>query len=168
MIEIRIHGRGGLGAVTAAEILATAFFYSGKYSQAFPSFGVERRGAPVEAYCRVDEKPIIVREHVYHPDYVVVMDTSLPGELVNKGIKDTTRFLYNSNKEEFRPRVDATNIALKEIGKPIVNTAILGAFARMVGLELKYVERAVSERFSGELLEKNLAAVRRAYEEVIL
>jgi len=172
MIEIRIHGRGGQGAVTASEILAIASFRDGKFSQAFPSFGPERSGAPVEAYCRIDKKFINLRTHVYEPDILLVLDASLIKNVdITKGLKKNGTVVINSEK---KPRlfyksynIDATKIAIDTIGKPIVNTAMLGAFAKATGLvSIKSIEEALKEKFSGSILEKNLQAVRKAYDEV--
>ena len=172
MIEIRIHGRGGQGAVTASEILAIASFKDGKFSQAFPSFGPERSGAPVEAYCRIDKKFINLRTHIYEPDILLVLDSSLIKSVdITKGLKKNGTIIINS---ETKPKlfyklynIDATSIAMDTIGKPIVNTAMLGAFAKATKLvSLKSIEEALKEKFSGTLLEKNLQAVRKAYNEV--
>jgi pyruvate ferredoxin oxidoreductase gamma subunit len=162
MIEIRIHGRGGQGAVTAARILAIAYFYEGYYSQAFPFFGVERRGAPVEAYCRVSNEKILTREHVYNPDYVLVLDNSLSKEIIEKGTTNETKFFYNSteNKENC---FDATSLALEILGKPIVNTSMVAFFAKNVGIKKESIIKALEEMFEGSILEKNRKIVERIY-----
>ncbi len=126
MKEIRIHGRGGQGAVTASEVLAIAAFHDGKYCQAFPSFGVERRGAPVEAFTRISDKPINIREHVYEPDYVIVLDPTLLANVdVARGVKDDGIIIINSNKpaSEFKldtkarvETIDMTAAAMEIIG----------------------------------------------------
>ncbi len=162
MIEIRIHGRGGQGAVTAARILAIAYFYEGYYSQAFPFFGVERRGAPVEAYCRVANEKILTREHVYHPDYVIVLDNSLPKEIINKGTKKETKFFYNSTESKDNC-FDATSLALDVLGKPIVNTAMVAFFAKKIGIKKENIIKALEEMFSGSILEKNKEIVEKIY-----
>jgi pyruvate ferredoxin oxidoreductase gamma subunit len=172
MIEIRIHGKGGQGAVTAAEVLAIAAFHEGKFSQAFPSFGPERSGAPVEAYCRIDEKFINLRTHIYEPDYLIILDSSLLSSVdVTKGLKKNSVIVINSaekTKSKFSHfNVDATKIALEILGKPIVNTAMLGAFAKTTKLiTMKSLEKALKEKFSGDILEKNIQAVRKAYDEM--
>jgi pyruvate ferredoxin oxidoreductase gamma subunit len=172
MIEIRIHGRGGQGAVTASEILAIAAFHDGKFSQAFPSFGPERMGAPVEAYCRIDSKSINLRTHVYEPDYLIVLDGSLLKSVdITKGLKKSGIIVINS---EEKPKldyktysIDATRIALEILGRPIVNTAMLGAFAKATGLvTMESIENALKEKFSGAVLEKNIQAVKKAYDEL--
>lgn len=174
MIEIRIHGRGGQGSVTMAELLAEAAFYGGKTAQAFPNFGVERRGAPVTAYVRIDDKEIRLRSQVYNPDYAIVQDTTLlEGGKIMADLKNTATILMNSCKGYVCevPRgvkirdLDATGIAREVIGKPIINTTLLGAFAAMSGLiELSAVEKAIKKRFSGEIAELNVKAAKRGYE----
>jgi pyruvate ferredoxin oxidoreductase gamma subunit len=172
MIEIRIHGKGGQGAVTAAEVLAIAAFHDGKFSQAFPSFGPERSGAPVESYCRIDDKFINLRTHVYEPDYLIILDDSLLSAVdVTKGLKRDGNIVINSaekTKSDFRIfNIDATKIALDILGKPIVNTAMLGAFAKATKIvTMKSLEEALKEKFSGTLLEKNIQAVKKAYDEM--
>jgi 2-oxoacid:acceptor oxidoreductase gamma subunit (pyruvate/2-ketoisovalerate family) len=152
MKEIRFHGRGGQGAVSASNILANSAFIEGKYVQSFLLIGAERRGAPIMAYTRIDGKPIRNRSQIYFPDYVIVLDSDLVEVVdVASGIKLSGMILINSDKksDEFNCRadikvvsIDVTSIALKyKLGNPtapIVNTAILGAFARVsgeVGLE---------------------------------
>jgi len=175
MIEIRIHGRGGQGAVTAAEILATAAFKDGKYSQAFPRFGPERRGAPVEAFCRIDDKFITVRTFVYEPDFLVVLDEGLIHATdITSGLKKDGTIVINTNKKasEFNlpftvHTFDATKIAMDAFGKPIVNTIILGAFAKATKIvSIKSLEEAVAEKFSGAMADKNVALVKKSYEEM--
>lgn len=174
MIEIRLHGRGGQGAVTAAEFIATAAFYDGKYSQAFPNFGVERRGAPVEALARIDDCFIRLREQVYHPDYIIVQDASLiESTNVFYGAKKTTQIIINTEKDIRQLKipkglkafaVPATHIALETLGRPIVNTAILGAFAGFSGLiKPESVKKAILERFSSEIGKKNVKAMELSF-----
>ncbi len=183
MIEIRFHGRGGQGSVIASKILAKAFFMEGKYVSSFPYFGVERRGAPVTAFTRVDDKPIRAKYQIYEPDYVVVLDPSLVKAVnVLKGIKENGWVLLNTMKkpEEVReildfPRiatVDATTIAIKHrLGSqaaPIVNTAILGAFARVSGLvKIETVMDAIRQAAPAKQ-EENAQAAKEAYEHTIL
>lgn len=174
MIEIRFHGRGGQGAVTAAEILAKAAFEDGNYSQAFPFFGVERRGAPVMAFSRIDDKPIRRRYQVYNPDYVVVLDEGLL-EVVDvfSGIIEGGKIILNT-KEDFKTEknvdvytIDATGIALDILGVPIVNTVMLGAFAGATGeVTLESIIKMIKETFSGEVGEKNARAAETAYESL--
>lgn len=175
MKEIRIHGRGGQGSVTAAELIAVAAFEDGKWSQAFPYFGTERRGAPVTAFARISDKKIRVRSQIYEPDYVIVQDPSLLSIVdVASGIKKDGLIIVNSEKEPSELKmdtaatvrtIDATTLAIKILGVPIVNTALLGAFAGASGqIRLESVSKAIKERFPGKIGEKNVEAVRQAYE----
>ena len=172
MHEIRFHGRGGQGAVTAAEVLAKAVAHEGKYCQAFPFFGVERRGAPVMAYTRIDDKPILVHQQVYSPNYVVVLDASLLSVVdITEGLSDDGIIIINSTKDasEFAFKhktyvIDATSIALKNLGKPIVNTVMLGAFTKITGLvNLESIKAVIKKRFPGELGKKNATALDESY-----
>ncbi|AKB20243.1 MULTISPECIES: pyruvate ferredoxin oxidoreductase subunit gamma [unclassified Methanosarcina] len=175
MKEIRIHGRGGQGSVTAAEMLSVAAFEDGKFSQAFPAFGVERRGAPVQAFTRLSDSPIRLRSQIYTPDYVIVQDATLI-ETVNvaSGIKDDGIILINTKEkpEELKldtkarvMTVDATKVAMDIIGLPIVNTVLLGAFAGATGeINVESIKKAVRDRFSGKVAEKNSQAIQKAYE----
>ncbi|MFA6049315.1 MAG: pyruvate ferredoxin oxidoreductase subunit gamma [Candidatus Micrarchaeia archaeon] len=178
MIEIRFHGRGGQGAVTAAEILATAAFLDGKEAQAFPNFGVERTGAPVQAYCRIDEKKIRLHQQVYNPDYVVVLDDTLvesakvfdglkPGGMaVIATKKHPKEFPVSADSVKVRT-VDAYAIAKEKIGRPIVNTAVLGALSRATGMvTLDSLKKAVAERFPPAIAEKNVAALQACYDSL--
>jgi len=168
MIEIRIHGRGGQGAVTASEILAIAAFRDGKFSQAFPKFGPERTGAPVEAYCRIDSKFINLRTEVYNPNYLIVLDDSLAD--VTKGLDKKGIIIMNSEKSRkigsYKTfSIDATKIAIETFGRNIMNTAMLGAFVKATKLlSLKSIEEAIKEKFPSALAEKNITAIRKAYE----
>ena len=178
MIQIRIHGRGGQGVVTAAELIAIAAFKNGKQAQAFPSFGVERTGAPVESYVRLDDRPIILREQIYQPNILIIQDASLLDSVdIAKGSDKKTIIIINTTKtkEDLKinlPKaniytIDATKIALEIIGKNIVNTVILGAFAKITGLvNLASLKQAIQEKFSGNqtLIDKNIKAIEKAYE----
>jgi len=178
MIQIRIHGRGGQGVVTAAELIAIAAFKGGKQAQAFPSFGVERTGAPVESYARLDDKPIILREQIYRPNVLIIQDASLLDSVdVTNGADKKTIVIINTAKDKPSLKInlpqanihtiDATKIALEIIGKNIVNTVILGAFAKITGLvDLESLKQAIQEKFSGhdELIAKNIKAIEKAYE----
>ncbi len=179
--EIRWHGRGGQGAVTAAMILAQAAIFEGKHAQAFPEFGAERRGTPVRAYTRVSDKPILSRAPIMKPDVVVVLDSSLPSELYMPGLKEGGLLLVNTKKNisDFASSigvdtmkyklytVDATKIALEILGVPIVNTAMVGALVKVLPVvSIKSVEKAIMETFPGRLGEKNVEAVKTAYESV--
>jgi len=177
MLEIRWHGRGGQGAVTAAEILATAVINEGKYAQAFAAFGPERRGAPVLAFTRISEKEILQRSQIYEPDIIIVLDQNLV-ELhgLDEGLKENGTVILNTalGPESFNDRfpaagrvatVDATDIAIKELGSPITNTAILGALVKVTGVvDLDTLGGIFKERFRA-YAEKNMNAVRKAYEQ---
>lgn len=177
MVEIRFHGRGGQGAVTSAELTALAAIEQGKYAQAFPSFGPERRGAPVMAFVRVSDHPIRTREKIYTPDIVLVLDPSLL-RIVNvaAGLKEDGLVILNTKKsaEEIRQEtgitarlalVDASTIAMETMRIPITNTTMLGALLKATGiLPLEALRPPVQTRF-GPIAEKNLNACARAYEE---
>ncbi len=180
MLEIRFHGRGGQGAVTAANILAVAAFKEGQHCQSFPIFGGERRGAPVLAFTRSDDRKVSLRCKVYEPDHVIVLDPALMQVVdVTAGLKDGAWIIINTEQapEEIHlpvkfniATVDAASIAVKHgLGSPqapIVNTAILGAFSRVVGaVGLKAVLEAVREE-SPVRKEENAAAAEEAYEHV--
>ena len=161
MIEIRYHGRGGQGAVTAAEILAKAAFEDGKYSQAFPSFGVERRGAPVSAFTRIDDKPIELRYQIYNPDHILVLDDGLADVVdIYSGIKENSDVIINTHKdiksEKVRiHKIDATKVALD----------ILGYFAKKTGVvSIESLEKVIKDVFPSKIGEKNVQAVRKAYD----
>ncbi len=180
MIEIRLHGRGGQGVVTAAELIAIAAFYEGQEAQAFPNFGVERRGAPIEAYARIDEKSIKLHSQIYEPDFLIIQDdTLLSAERTFRGVKKGAKVVVNSKKDfseikKYFPAfvlakdvfiVPATETALQILGKLIVNMVMLGAFAYFSKLiSLSAVKKALAEKFSGEILEKNIKAVTYIYE----
>ncbi|MHC1631438.1 MAG: pyruvate ferredoxin oxidoreductase subunit gamma [Methanotrichaceae archaeon] len=179
MKEIRLHGRGGQGAVTAAELIAIAAFEDGKFSQAFPAFGVERRGAPVMAFARITNNPIRVRSQIYEPDYIIVQDVTLLDVVdVASGFKPGGKIIINTDKpkkdlnldldiETEIVAIDATRIALEELGRPIVNTTMLGAFCGATGeISLDGLNTAILSRFKGALGEKNLKAIKTAYERV--
>ena len=177
LMEIRFHGRGGQGAVTAVRILASAAHLEGRYTQAIPMYGTERRGAPVVAFCRIGDTRIRERDLVHEPDAVVVLDPLL-GKTVNvtEGLKEGGLVLINhpGTYEEtglagsFKvATIDATKIALETLGRPITNTAILGAFAKVSGIpRLESLQEAIRNELPGAIAESNIAATRRAFEEV--
>ncbi len=184
MVEVRFHGRGGQGAVVASELLAAALFKEGKFVQAFPAFGVERRGAPVTAFLRIDSAPIRLRSQIYQPDHVVILDpTLIPVVDVTAGLKPQGFILINSDRSplEFDAFIDAGwRVATVDAGaiavahnlgtrtNPIVNTAILGAFARVTGLVgLEAIIEAIAEGVPVHPQE-NIAAARDAYDRVRL
>jgi pyruvate ferredoxin oxidoreductase gamma subunit len=175
MIEIRIHGRGGQGNVAAAELLSIAAFKDGKFSQAFPSFGAERVGAPVQAFVRIDDKKIRTREDVRHPDYLIVQDENLLETVpILDGLKADGLILVNSEKkpEDLQLKttasvvtIPATEIALEIIGRPIPNAIMIGAFCSVTGLvSLNAVQEAIMGKFPGRVGENNVAALERAHE----
>lgn len=177
MKEIRFHGRGGQGAVTAAKILASAFVVEGKSVATFPMYGFERRGAPVVAFTRMDDKQIREKTQIYTPDCLAVID---PGLLtlptLFTGLKEDGILILNSKKPlEKQPNenvktlglVNATQIAVEEIGRDIPNTALLGALAAVTGwLSLEALQSCLKEYLSGEILEKNHKSAERGYREV--
>jgi len=182
MVEIRIHGRGGQGAVVASEVLVTAAFLEGKFVQSFPLFGVERRGAPVMAFARISDKPIRARYSIYNPDHIIVLDPTLI-EAVNvaEGLKPGGWVLINSPHPPsfFQPSlpgyrvatVNASSIAVAHrLGTstaPIVNTAILGAFSRITGIvSLDSLAQAIRKAMPFKP-EDNVAAAQEAFEKVI-
>lgn len=180
MIEIRFHGRGGQGAVTSAELLAQAAIEEEKYAQAFPSFGPERRGAPVVAFCRISDQPIKIRSNIYEPDLVVVLDASLlkivnvAAGLKSEGIlittsKDSPEAVRETLGIENRiAMVDAVKISSEVLGLPITNTTLLGSLIKATGLVNKEsFYSPFKERF-GRIAEKNISAFERAYQETIL
>lgn len=176
MMEIRFHGRGGQGAVTGVRVLATALYLEGKYTQGIPMYGTERRGAPVISFLRVGDKRINERDLVHEPDMVVVLDPLLGRSVpVTDGLKEGGMVLINhprGGKEtglggKFKvATVDATNIALETIGRPITNTAILGAFAKVTGMvSLESLEEAIREQWPERIAEMNVNAIKLAYKQ---
>ena len=179
LIAIRIHGRGGQGSVTCAELMAQAAIDEGKYAQAFPSFGPERRGAPVQAFIRIDNnKPIRIRAGVINPDIVVVLDPSLLNIVdVASGLKEKGTLVINTRdsfedieakfgKGHTLATIDATAIARECIGRPIVNTTMIGALVKASNVvELESLLQPLNKRF-GRLAEKNINAMQKAYKEI--
>ena len=179
--EIRIHGRGGQGSVTAAQLLAHAAFIEGKRAQAFPYFGAERRGAPVKAFARISDGPILVHSQIYNPDYVIVLDPNIYKIVdITEGLKKNGVVIMNTTRkpEEIDLKgwriatIDATEIALKlnllVAGLPVVNTSILGAFAKATGeVKLESVLKAIKKTWSGNAGEKNAKAAELAHERLI-
>jgi pyruvate ferredoxin oxidoreductase gamma subunit len=184
MFQVRIHGRGGQGVVTGAEMLSVAAFLGGKHAQAFPSFGSERTGAPVVAFCRIDEQPIRLREPVMAPDALIVQDATLLHQVdVFAGVGGDGYLLINTSRsfealglgdfmKGFRPErlltVPATELALRHVGRPVPNAALLGAFAALGGLiTLDAVVAAIESRFRGPVAQGNVAAAREAHAIVL-
>ena len=179
MLEIRFHGRGGQGAVTSAELMAVTAIGSGKYAQAFPSFGPERRGAPVTAFLRISDQPIRVREKVYAPNVVVVLDPSVMNVTkVDAGLTDDGILIINTahpveairKQYGFKQKiatVDALNIALEELKVPITNTVMMGALSKICGVATPDdVRDPLTERFGPALAPRNQKAFERAFESV--
>jgi pyruvate ferredoxin oxidoreductase gamma subunit len=177
VIEIRLHGRGGQGAVTASRIIAAAAFEDGKYSQAIPMYGTERRGAPLTAFVRIDDVRVRERELVHHPDYSICFDEYISmNQTIANDVKPGGVVLANT---KFKPEdlplagdiriatVDATGIALKHLGRPITNTAILGAFSKLCPeISMKGVEKAIYKYFPGRVGDMNVKAAQESYETV--
>jgi pyruvate ferredoxin oxidoreductase gamma subunit len=180
MLQIRIHGRGGQGVVTATELLSIAAFEQGRHAQAFPSFGSERTGAPVVAFCRIDDAEIRLREPILAPDVLIVQDATLLHQVdVFQGLQPDGYVLINSQRSfhelgladiEQRYRherlttVPATEIALKHLGRPLPNAVLLGGFAALSGLvSLDAVAHAIRDKFSGKVAEGNIAAASEAF-----
>ena len=183
MLQIRIHGRGGQGVVTAAELLSIAAFAQGRHAQAFPSFGSERTGAPVVAFCRIDDREIRVREPILAPDVLIVQDPTLLHQVdVFQGLRPDGYVLINSKRsfeelhvgeiaQRFRRErlltVPATEIALKHLGRPLPNAVLLGGFAALTGLvTLDAVGQAIRSKFAGKVADGNVAAAAEAYDAV--
>ena len=177
MIGIRIHGRGGQGAVTASRLLATASYFDGKFSQAIPMYGTERRGAPLTAFVRIDDIRVRERELVHEPDIVIVLDELLSTQQsVADGLKKGGLLILNSSLPPEKVEiggdikiatVDATKIALETLKRPITNTAILGAFSKAAGFpKLESLEKAIMKQFPGRIGELNIAAIRMSYDGV--
>ena len=179
--EIRIHGRGGQGGVTAAELLARAAFKEGKWVQAIPFFGAERRGAPVKAFARLSDEPILIRSQVYSPDYVMVLDVSLLDLVdITEGLKKDGVVIINTRKkpEEMDIKqgrlatVDATGIAIElqllVAGQPVLNTTMLGAFAKATEeVKLESILEVIREEWKGAAGEKNAKGAALAYERLV-
>ncbi len=184
MFEVRIHGRGGQGVVTAAEMLSVAAFLEGAHAQAFPSFGSERNGAPVVSFCRIAQQEIRVREPVMQPDALIIQDPTLLHQVdVFEGLKPEGYILLNTNRtfddlglgDFIRARpglrlrtLPATEIGQKHLGRPIPNVPLLAGFAALSGLiRLESVHRAIREKFSGKVAEGNIAAATESYNLVL-
>ena len=180
LLEIRWHGRGGLGVVTSAEVIAKAAINEGKYAQSFPSFGPERRGAPVVAFLRISDEFIRIRTSIYEPDIVVVIDPMLLRAIdVSAGLKRSGKIIINSRKtpRELQSQfnytwpvatVNATKIARETIGLPITNTAMIGAFLKVTeAVRMDSLEEQLQERF-GKAGQANIEAMKRAYNETVM
>jgi pyruvate ferredoxin oxidoreductase gamma subunit len=183
MLQIRIHGRGGQGVVTAAELLSVAAFQQGRHAQAFPSFGSERTGAPVVAFCRISDHEIRLREPIVEPDVLIVQDPTLLHQVdVFQGLQPDGYVLINSQRSfdalglaeiaaRFRHErlltVPASDIAMRHLGRPLPNAVLLGGFAALSGLiTLDAVAHAIGEKFSGKVAAGNIAAATEAFHTV--
>jgi pyruvate ferredoxin oxidoreductase gamma subunit len=183
MFQVRIHGRGGQGVVTATELLSLAAFREGRHAQAFPSFGSERTGAPVVAFCRLDDRPIRLREPILAPDALIIQDPTLLHQVdVFSGLVADGYVLINTSRSfaqlglaEFaqglRPgrvcTVAATEIALRHVGRPLPNAALLGGFAAISGrISLDSVSAALHDKFPPQIAAANVAAAREAFSVV--
>jgi pyruvate ferredoxin oxidoreductase gamma subunit len=183
MFQVRIHGRGGQGVVTAAELLSVAAFLEDLHSQAFPTFGSERTGAPVVAFCRFDSKPIRLREPIVEPDALIIQDATLLHQVdLFAGAGPSTFVLVNTGRtlrelgledlvERFQPdrlvTIPATDLAREHVGRPLPNAALLGGFAALTGtLAIESVTAAIRDRFPGSLGDGNVAAAEAACELV--
>ena len=183
MFQVRIHGRGGQGVVTAAELQSVAAFSEDRHAQAFPTFGSERTGAPVVAFCRFDDRPIRVREPITEPDALIVQDPTLLHQVdLFAGLKDDGYLLINTTRSfadlglgelvgRFRAErlvtVPATELARQHLGRPLPNAALLGGFAALTEtIALASVAAAIREKFPGSVGEANVAAAEAAYADV--
>ncbi len=184
MFQVRIHGRGGQGVVTAAEMLSIAAFEEGRHAQAFPSFGSERTGAPVVAFCRIADREIRLREPIMEPDALIIQDPTLLHQVdVFSGLKRDGYVLINTNKsfeelgvgeflKDWDPArlctVSATDISIKCVGRPVPNVPLLGGFAAISQLlKLESVIMAIRDKFSGKVADGNVAAATEAYKAVM-
>lgn len=178
--EVRFHGRGGQGAWTASLLLAQAALKENKYIQSFPAFGPERAGAPISAFTRISDDPIHIHSSIYEPDVVVVLDPTLLGPAVTEGMKSETVLVVNTDlsskdlgtklglKDVEIWVIDATTLALDIIGRPITNTAMLGATVKATGLvNLESLIQVTKQRFTGRIQGPNIEVVQKAYEEVV-
>ncbi len=183
MFQVRIHGRGGQGVVTAAEMLSIAAFEEGRHAQAFPSFGSERTGAPVVAFCRIADKEIRLREPIMAPDAIIIQDPTLLHQVdVFAGLKKDGYILINTTKtfeqlglgdfvRDWHPErlctVSATELSIKHVGRPVPNVPLLGGFAAVSGIiKLESVAMAIRDKFSGKVADGNIAAATEAYDIV--
>jgi pyruvate ferredoxin oxidoreductase gamma subunit len=184
MFGVRIHGRGGQGAVTAAELLSVDAFDEGRHAQAFPTFGSERTGAPVVSFCRIDDRPIRLREPITHPDALIVQDPTLLHQVdLFAGLErdgfllvNTSRNLEQLGVAEFAGSLDvrrvatvpATDLAREHLGRPLPNAALLGGFAALTGqVGIAAVTKAILDRFAGQVGEGNARAAQAAFDHVL-
>ncbi len=177
MKEIRIHARAGQGAITTASLLGNAYFIKGAYPYAFPHFGAARMGAPMNAFVRVDSKPVRLRSQIYEPDYVIIVDATLMrGFNCFSGLKDDGIAIISHREGVEIPKVSAkqkvfvvpaTEIAMKTIGRPLGNTALLGAYCAATGdLDVDNLIGSIKKRFSGKALDGNIEAIKQGFDIV--
>ncbi len=175
MKEIRIHARAGQGAITTATLLGYAYFIKGMYPYAFPNFGAARMGAPMNAFVRVDSQPVRLRSQIYEPNYVLIVDpTLMRGFNCFAGLKEDGVVIINDKEGAQAPKVrakqkvfvvPANEIAMKTIGRPLGNTALIGAFAAATSeLDLNTLIEVVKKKFSGKVQEANIKAIQQGYE----
>jgi pyruvate ferredoxin oxidoreductase gamma subunit len=180
--DIRFHGRGGQGVVTASRLCAEAALLEDKYVHAFPAFGPERAGAPIEGFTRISAEEFTIKTEIHFPDIIVILDPTLIGAVdLGKGLKEGGTVIANfpGSMDELKKKigiekkaayykVNATKIANEELGRPITNTVMLGALIKITGVvdDLDNVCKVTAERFPGSIGEKNVKAIKRAYEEV--
>ncbi|MCF8160558.1 MAG: 2-oxoacid:acceptor oxidoreductase family protein [Polaromonas sp.] len=184
MFQVRIHGRGGQGVVTGAEMMSIAAFLGGRHAQAFPSFGSERTGAPVVAFCRMDDKEIRLREPIMQPDAIIIQDPTLLHQVdVFSGLKKDGYILINTTRsfaelglgefvKDFKPErlltVPASELAMSHVGRAVPNVPLLAAFAALCGLiSLEAVHSAIDQKFKGAVALGNKAAAVQAYNTVM-
>ncbi len=174
MKEIRIHARAGQGAITTAALLGEVYFLKGMYPYAFPHFGAARMGAPMNAFVRVDSRPVRLRSQIYEPDYLIIVDaTLLRGYNCFSGLKEKGIAIINQREGVELPKIKPTQkafvlpaneIALKTIGRPLGNTALLGAYAAATQeIDLEHLIQAIKERFSGKAQEGNIEAAKQGF-----
>ena len=177
MIEVRWHGRGGQGSFTAARLLGSAAsLFENKFALAFPTFGPERRGAPVLGFTKIDDKKILDRSEVESSDYVVILDETLINENMLKGIKDSAKIIINTkNPEKYEIfnkyevfSLDATTLALNELKMPITNTAMLGALIGVTNVvSIESAKEAIKNEMKASIVQKNINLMESAYQEII-
>jgi pyruvate ferredoxin oxidoreductase gamma subunit len=180
MMEVRFHGRGGMGVKSSAAMLGLTAFFSGYQTQDFALYGAERRGAPLASFVRYDKKPIREKGYLLEPDAIIIMDETLDLDSATKGLKKAGFVIINNTKPAgyFKKKyglkqihcIDATSIALKNLGKPIINTAMLGSLVKLLKLPMFHPEEAIRKSLKDaghpEFIDKNLAAVRESYKVI--
>ena len=171
MIEVRIHGRGGQGVKKASMILGRAAYIAGYKTQDFALYGAERKGAPVASFVRFDKDELNTIGYVFEPDFIIVVDTTIDKDIVNKGKKKNTKIIYNSVNKIKGYKIDATDIAIRELNDPLgANIALLGGFVAVAGqISLKHLEEAIRielKKYPKNIIEGNIRAAKRGYEMI--